>query len=188
MPSDLVRSATPEDTHNDLLLSRSDLDLTWPEVKFRNWPFKVKTYIFRNGSTRRTRWCHFNRHISHIKKLLMKNHLRENHNLCIWWPLEPKLLTLGQIWWKTSPEHEESFRMLFEFSLAIILLEITAIVCETIVIFSKADPCRPLVTSILTWPENDLCKNLRSCRGLSNVVYRLSLNSVFFISDLGWGL
>ena len=38
----------------------------------------------------------------------------------------------------------------------------------------------PLVTSILTWPENGLSKSLTSRRGLSNVVCRWSLGSVVF--------
>ena len=32
------------------------------------------------------------------KKLLPKNNLREKRIFFLWWPLEPKLLTLGQIW------------------------------------------------------------------------------------------
>ena len=36
-----------------------DFDLTWPEVRFWNWHFKVKKDMFRTGSTRQTRWCHF---------------------------------------------------------------------------------------------------------------------------------
>ena len=55
------------------------------------------------------------------------------------------------------------------------ILEIIAIVCENIAIFSKFDLLWPLVTSILTSPENDLCKSLRSLFGLSNAVCRLSL-------------
>ena len=47
-----------------------------------------------------------------------------------------------------------------------------------IAIFSKFDLWWPLVTSILTWPENDLSKSLISYRRLSYAVYRLSLSSV----------
>ena len=52
-------------------------------------------------------------------------------------------------------------------------------------IFSKFDLWWPLMTSILTWPENDLSKSLRSCRGLSYAVYCLSLRSVVF--EVGGG-
>ena len=42
----------------------------WPEVRFWNWAFKVKKYMFRTGSTRRTRWCHFHCHIYLIQKVI----------------------------------------------------------------------------------------------------------------------
>ena len=45
-----------------------DLDLTWSEVKFLNWLFKIKQYIFRTGSTRPIRWHYFFYCISHSKK------------------------------------------------------------------------------------------------------------------------
>ena len=51
---------------------------------------------------------------------------------------------------------------------------------QKIVIFSKFELWWPLVTSILTWPENDLSKTWRSHRGLSDAAYRLSLGSLVF--------
>ena len=55
-----------------------NLELTWLEVRFWNWPFKVRRYVFRTVSTSWIRWCHFYVRISIIeKKLLMKNHRRE---------------------------------------------------------------------------------------------------------------
>ena len=75
--NDLARRAASEDVHIDPLGSWCDLDLTWPEVEFSNLPCKVKKYMFRIGSTKRTHWCNFYFRISHIKKLLMKNHLHE---------------------------------------------------------------------------------------------------------------
>ena len=46
--------------------------MTWPspEVKFWNWPFKVKRYIFWTFSTSATRWCLFYFRISVIKKVI----------------------------------------------------------------------------------------------------------------------
>ena len=46
--------------------------MTWPspEVKFWNWPFKVKRYIFWTLSTSATRWCLFYFRISVIKKVI----------------------------------------------------------------------------------------------------------------------
>ena len=67
------RQAALEDMHIDLLRSWTDwpvLDLTWPEVKFWNWSFKAKKYMFRTGSTRQTRWCHFYFRVSHIKEVI----------------------------------------------------------------------------------------------------------------------
>ena len=76
VPNDLARWTSSDDVHIDLLGSWSDLDLTWPEVKFWNWPFLVKKYTGRTGSTRPTWWCHFYFCITHIKRLI-QNHLRE---------------------------------------------------------------------------------------------------------------
>ena len=85
------------------------------------------------------------------KKLLPKNNLREKRKFFLWWPLEPKLLTLGQIWAKNATgawrELPDAF---FEFLLAVILFEIFANVCEKIAIFSTFDLWWPLVTSMLT--------------------------------------
>ena len=59
VPNNLARRAASDDVHIDLLGPWSDLGLTWPGVKFSNWPFKVKKYTFRTGLTRQTQWCHF---------------------------------------------------------------------------------------------------------------------------------
>ena len=48
-------------------------------------------------------------------------------------------------------------------------------------IFSKFDLWWPMVTTIMTWPENYLSKSLRSRRGQSYAVYRSSLSSVVFV-------
>ena len=71
-----------------------------------------------------------------------------------WWPLESKLLTLCQIWSKnvTGPWWELS--SFFLFLLAVILLGKILFFCENCYFLKIL----PLVTSILTWPENDLVK------------------------------
>ena len=56
----------------------------------------------------------------------------------------------------------------FFWILPIIIFKFISIACEKIVIFSKFYLWWPLVTSILTCHENDLCKGLRSRHGLSN--------------------
>ena len=60
-----------------------------------------------------------------------------------------------------------------------------AIVGGKITIFSKVEIWWHLVTSILTWPENNLRKSLKSCRSLSNAVYWLSLSRVFLLDNMG---
>ena len=70
VPNDSARQFGSEDMHIDLLWSWPELDLTWPEVKFWNWPFKVKRYVFRTVSTSWTRWYHSHFRISYIKKVI----------------------------------------------------------------------------------------------------------------------
>ena len=94
------------------MLTYMDHDLTWHEGRFRNWPFKVKTHILQTGSSRRTQWCHF--HISHIKEVINKKCSLYKTIIFIWWPLEPKLLTLGQIW---SKNVTRPWRKLYRFFL-----------------------------------------------------------------------
>ena len=72
VPNDLVRRAASQDVHIDLG-SWSGFDL---RSFFSNWPFEVKT--------RRTRWYHFISVSSISKKLLTKNHLK-NDKFFIWW-------------------------------------------------------------------------------------------------------
>ena len=103
-----------EDMHIELLGSRPDLDLTWPEKRFWNWYFKVEKYMIRTGSKRRTRWCQFHFHVSHQKSYQWKPSPRKKRFFFIWGPLEPKLLSLGKIWSIKLPEHEESSPKLFK--------------------------------------------------------------------------
>ena len=102
-----------------------DLDLTWPEVKFWTWPFKVKKYMFRIGTTRWTRWCHFYTRTSNVKKLLMKTISVKNDNF--------HLMISGAETIDPRPNRIKSYLQCFfflEFFLSIILLDIIMIVCE----------------------------------------------------------
>ena len=76
--------------------------MTWPspEVKFWNWPFNFKRYIFWTLSTSATRWCLFYFRISVIKKVIHGKPTPCQKYFFLWWPLESKVLTLGQIWSK----------------------------------------------------------------------------------------
>ena len=69
---DLASPIASEDMHIDLLWSWPDLDLTWPEERFWNWPFNVEKYIIWTGSKTRTRWCHFHFHLSRQKRYQWK--------------------------------------------------------------------------------------------------------------------
>ena len=71
-----------------------DLTLTWPELR----PNFQIDLMFRTGLTRRTRWCRFYFRIHHITKVINEKPSRWKTTIFIWWPLEPKLLTIGQIW------------------------------------------------------------------------------------------
>ena len=170
VPNDLFRRSVSENVHIDLLGSRSHLDLTWPEVKYSNWPFKVKKYMSRTGSTMPTGWCHSCFRISHIQKVnnekpspwkTMLFHLMASGAKTI--DLRSSLIGKHHRGMKRAPQH--FFRILPS---------------EKIAIFSKFDLWWPVVTSTLTWPENDLYKSLRPHRGLYYAIYCLSLRSVVF--------
>ena len=190
VPNDLARRAASEDVHIDLLGSWPDLGLTltWPEVRFWNWLLKVKKYMLRIGSTWPRRWCHFI--LSLIKKAINEKTVPvKNDNFYIWWRLEPKLLTLDQIWSWNVTEHEGSSPMFcFEFFLAIILLEIIAIVREKS-LFSQNLTYGDLLGPQY-WPDLKMisCKSLRSRRIVSYPVYHLSLSSVLFKIWRGGGI
>ena len=64
--------------------------------------------------------------------------------------------------------------------LASIVIEIIAIFCENNPILRKYELIWTPVTSNLTWSENDLSIFCRTCHGLSNAVYRLSLSFLVF--------
>ena len=72
----------------------------------------------------------------------------------IHWPLDHKLLTLGQIWWKivTGPSQELSNAFL-GFFLAVIVLEIMTGFPKKNRIFGKFYLWWPLVTLLLTWAK-----------------------------------
>ena len=77
----------------------SDLDLTWPEVKFWNWLLKIKSKFFEPAQ----RGKHDGIILTFIslisKKLSIKTLMREKNDKYFFtsWPLEPKPLTFGQI-------------------------------------------------------------------------------------------
>ena len=77
----------------------------------------------------------------------------------------------------------ESYPMLFPIFPSYHALGDNSDCLRKIAIFSKFEFWWPLVTSILTWPENDIVKSLRSRRGLSYAFYRLSLSGVVFEFD-----
>ena len=64
--------------------------------------------------------------------------------------------------------------------LASIVIKIIAIFCETSPILRKFALFWPPVTSNLTWSKNDQSIFCRTCHGLSNTVYRLSLAFLVF--------
>ena len=169
--------------HIDLLGSWPDLDLILTylghdlTLKFWNWSFKVKKYMFRTGSTRQKRWCHFLYFCISYQKVINEKPYQWKMIIC-------KLMTSGaktidlrsNLIEKRYGGMKDALQRFFESFLAI--LEIIALVCEKSRYFLKI---WPLVTSGdlsigQTWKWSR--KSLRSCRRLSYAVCRLSLSSV----------
>ena len=125
--------------------------MTWPspEVKFWNWPFKVKRYIFWTFSTSATRWCLFYFRISVIKKVI---HGKPTPCQKIFF----SLMTSGvknidlrsNLIENVTGAWRELSNAFLEFFLAIILLEIIANVCE-----KKQPFSRNLTFGDLWWPQ-----------------------------------
>ena len=137
-----------------------DLTLTWLDRSNFKLTFQVQKVFLRTGSTRQTRWCHFYFRISHIKKKLIKNVSVKNNSFSFDDLCSQNYWSLGQIWSKNvTGSWGELANTFFEIFLAIILLEIKAIVGKKKSFFlsSNFDLWWHLMTSILTWPENDLC-------------------------------
>ena len=176
MPNDLARRASSDDVHVDLLGSWSDLDQTWPEVKFSNWPFKVKKYMFQTGSTRQTR-CVIFIFVSVVSKSYQWKTISVKtinfHSMTS----GGKIIDLRSILMKINTG---AWRELPNVFLRILPsyhpFGDNSDCLREIAIFSKFDLWRPLVTSKLVWPENDLYKSSRSRRDLSYAVYRLLLS------------
>ena len=101
------------DTQHDPPDLDLDFDLGQGQGQIRNWPFEVILYIIRTGLTRGTRWCLnylsiFIREATISKKLFPENDLFD-----LLWPLEPKLLTWGQIWHRTPERAFQEESILF---------------------------------------------------------------------------
>ena len=164
-----------------------DLDLTWGEIL--KLTFQDKKVNFRTGSTRRTRWCQFYFRIFDIKKVI--NEIPSQWKMAIF-----HLMTSGA---KTidlrSNLIEKRYRVMIRASKCFFLI------LPSYDTFGDNSDCLRknrcflkvlnLVTSgdlaILTWPENNLSKSLRSRRGLSYAVYRLSLRCLVFEFGGGGG-
>ena len=129
------------------------------------------------------RWCNFHFRISIMKNVIDKK-TSPWKDIFYSMTSEPKLLTLGQIWSKNVTGEWRELHNVFlsdssyhTFYHTIILLEIMRMLTK-ITILWKFKIWWYLVTSILTWPENDLRKTWRARRDLSNAIYRLSIFSV----------
>ena len=77
-----------------------DLTLTWPDLRSN---FQIDLLRSKSTCSEPARRGEHDGiifiFVSPIsKKVLMKNRIREKTIFFIWWPLEPKLLKLGQIW------------------------------------------------------------------------------------------
>ena len=160
------------------------LALSWPDLRsnFETDLSRSKVYVSNwLDETNATVSYYFR--VSLIKKVLNEKPSPWKRKFFIWWPLEPNLLTLGSVWSKNAiGAWRELLNANFEFFLAIILLEIIALVLEKS-IFSQnltfADSGDLIVGLIWKWPF----KSLRYRRGLSYDVYHLSLSNLVFRSE-----
>ena len=111
----------------------------------------------------------------------MNKHFPRKRTFSLWWPLLLTVLDWSLIWGNISIAeiHWLSFGYL-TILLASIVIEIIAIFCENSPTLWKYDLCWPPVTSNLTWSKNDLSMFYRTCQGLSNAVYHLSLSFLVF--------
>ena len=132
---------------------------TWPELSLN---FAIDLSRPKSTYSEPARWgktmVPFYFRFSHIAKLSMKNNLHEKRYFFIWWPLEPKLLTLGQIWLKNiTLAWDLSYSCLNSSQLSYFWSK-WRLYAKKVAIFLKFDLCWLLMTSILTWPENKLVK------------------------------
>ena len=173
---------------HDLLRSLCDLDLSWPEVKGSNLPFKVKKHISRSGLTRGTQWCQNYSHILCSSEVIDKKRFPLK---TYFWPLMTSgAHTIdGNANLKAQIDSEGpglSFGY-FEILLACIVIEIIASFWENSLLFGKFDLFWPPVTSILTSSKNDPYVFCSTLHGLSNAVYRFSMRCVVLEISGGGG-
>ena len=161
--------------------------MTWPWPGLRS-DFEIdlsgQKYIFRTRSTRKTRWCHFHFRVSYQK--VIKKTSPWKHDIFYLMTSGAKAIELKSNriakCRKSIIRAYHCFRRIFP---SYHIFGDNSACLRKITIFSKLHLSWPLVTSILTWPETDLCKALRSCHGISYAAYRLSLSSEVF--EIGWG-
>ena len=91
------------DVYFDILGSPSDLALTWPEVKFWPWPFKVNLYMVRRALTRQTRWNQNRCSTFQIKDFIVQNRFGKLWNFDPWWPQ----------FWPEPKKDRNDFEMIF---------------------------------------------------------------------------
>ena len=83
------------DVYFDLLGLPSDLALTWPEVKFWPWPFKVTLYIVWRALTRQIRWYQNRCYTFKIKNFIVP---KPFWKILEFWPLVTSILTWAKKW------------------------------------------------------------------------------------------
>ena len=179
------RQGASPDMQYDLLRSHCDLHLAWPEVKFWNWPFKDKKHMDGSGLTMGTRWCQACSpslssleviHEKYYPKIFLS--LMTSHKYSI--RVTANLRTQSD-----SGDPGLSFGYL-TILLASIVIEIIAIFCEIARFWENLTfltPCDLKCDLNKIWSKY-LC---RTCHGLSNAVYRLSLSFLVFELSGGWG-
>ena len=135
----------------------------------------------RSGLTRGTRWCQAcSSSLSSFEVLHEKHYPKKRYFLSLVTSRTYSIrLTANLRAQIDSGDPGLSFGCL-TILLASIVIEIIAIFCENSPILRKFDIFWPPVTSNLTWSKNDLVIFCRTCHGLSNAIYRLSLSFLVF--------
>ena len=140
-------------------------------------------HMDRSGLTRGTRWCQAcspslsSLEVIHEKKILPQKTIFLSLVTSRTYNIRLPANLRAQIY---SGDPGLSFGCL-TILLASIVIEIIVIFCENSPILRKFDLFWPPVTSNLTWSKNYRSIFCRTCGGLSNAVYRLSLS--FFVFE-----
>ena len=146
------------DVHFDLLGSPTALALTWPEVKFCPWPFKVTLYMVRRALTKQTRWHQYRCSTFKSKYFIVQ---KPFWKILEFWPLVTSILT----WAKKNDRNDfeiifrELSNAVFRFVLRCAGAEIDGgVQAPPIRWWKSRGPSGSGLTLVLSWDSQFGCK------------------------------